>query len=79
MNDIMNWLQAHVWFCTYIIAGLAILTFALNFIIKRKKNDANAKDVKNTQIQASHFKNSTVNQSAGDITININDKNGTKQ
>lgn len=75
----MNWLQGHVWLCTYIIAGLAILTFVLNFIIKRKKNDANAEDVKNTHIQASYFKNSIVNQSAGDITININDKDGTKQ
>lgn len=75
MNDIMHWLHNHVWMCTYIIAGLAILTFVLNFIVKRKRNDANAKDVK---MKASHFKGSTVNQSAGDMTVNINDKNGAK-
>lgn len=64
--------------CTYIIMGLAILTFALNFIIKRNKQnkeEADIKKVNNVQMRASRNKNSTVNQSAGDMTININTKN----
>lgn len=58
--------------------GLAILTFALNFIIKRnKKNkqEADIKEVKTVEMKAAHNKNSTIKQSAGDMTININTNN----
>ena len=64
--------------CTYIIMGLAILTFAFNFIIKRNKKNkqaADIKEVKNCMMKASRNKNSTVNQSAGDMTISINPNN----
>lgn len=74
----ISWLQGHVWMCSYIIMGLAILTFAMNFIIKRdKKNrqEADIKEVKNVKMKASRNKKSTVNQSAGDMTININTNN----
>lgn len=74
----INWLQGHVWMCTYIIMGLAIMTFALNFIIKRNKKNrqaADIKDVKNVKMKASRNKNSTVNQSARDMTITINPNN----
>ena len=74
----IHWLQGHAWMCTYIIMGLAVLTFALNFIFKRsKKNkqEAGIKEVKNVKMKASRIMNSTVNQSAGDMTININTNN----
>lgn len=70
----INWLQDHVWMCTYIVAVLAILTFVLNFIIKhikRKKNELETKEVKNVKVKATCNKNSSINQSAGDMTVNI--------
>lgn len=71
----ISWLQGHVWMCTYIIMGLAILTFALTFVIKHNKQGSDIKEVKNVKMKASLNKNSTINQSAGDMTININTKN----
>ena len=74
----INWLQGHVWMCTYIIMGLAVLTFALNFIINRNKQNkqkADITEVKNVKMKASRNKNSIINQSAGDMTVNINSKN----
>lgn len=32
-----SWLQEHVWVCTYVVAGLAVVTFALNFVFKRNR------------------------------------------
>ena len=67
----IDWLQTHVWFCTYIIAGLAILTFVLNFIIKRNKQDSITQKVGKTKMKASHNKKSAIYQSVGDMTINL--------
>ena len=67
----IEWLQNHVWLCTYIIAGLAILTFVLNFIIKRNRNGVADKEAKNVKMKATHNTNSNVYQSAGDIIINF--------
>lgn len=66
----IDWLYNHVWLCTYIIAGLAILTFVLNFIIKLNKQDLTTQKVGKTKMKASHNKKSTIYQSAGDMTIN---------
>ena len=55
--------------------GLAAITFLLNFVFKRSKSDnADAKEEKNVKMKASHNENSTINQSAGDMTINISQK-----
>ena len=35
MAAIIDWLQTHAWLCAYITAGLAILTFVINFIVKK--------------------------------------------
>lgn len=32
-----SWLQEHVWVCTYVVAGLAVVTFVLNFVFKRNR------------------------------------------
>lgn len=66
----IDWLHDHVWLCTYIIAGLAILTFVFNFIIKRSKQDPTTPKVGKTKMKASNNKKSTIYQSAGDMTIN---------
>jgi len=68
-----NWLQEHVWICTYIVAGLAGITFALNFIFKQKWKEPKGTEgrrVKNVKIKASRCRNSSVNQVAQDLTIN---------
>lgn len=68
----IDWLQNHVWLCTYIIAGLAILTFLFNFVFKHIHKEADAKEVRKVKMKASHNKKSNLYQSAGDITINPN-------
>lgn len=56
---IVLWLKNHVWLCSYVVMGLAVLTFLLNFIIKKSKHQKE-QTIKNV-------KNSTVNQAGGDI------------
>ena len=66
----IDWLSKHVWVCTYIIAALAVLTFVLNFIIK--KHNVNKSRTTKIKQKSSHNQNSTVNQIGGDTTINNN-------
>lgn len=53
------WLKEHVWLCSYVLMGLALITFLLNYFFKRAKSEKNQiiKNVKNTNI----------NQAGGDI------------
>ncbi|MBQ6226479.1 MAG: hypothetical protein IJJ73_09300 [Bacteroidaceae bacterium] len=67
MNDITNWLQGHVWLCTYIIAGLAIMTFVLNFILKKQNAG------KNHSQKANKITNSTIYQAGRDVIISKNE------
>lgn len=62
VND-MIWLQTHAWLCAYITAGLAILTFVLNYLVKK------AKAGKNHSQSVNRVKKSRVNQAGRDIVI----------
>ena len=63
-ETIICWLEQHVWLCSYVLMGLAALTFFLNFILKKAKSHEQA--IKNVQ-------NTTINQAGGDIKINNDD------
>lgn len=43
INTVLTWMESHVWICTFITAGCALLTFFCNFIFKKKKNDISMK------------------------------------
>lgn len=59
----IDWLYSHVWLCTYVIAFLAIMTFVLNFIVKKVKAG------KNHSQKANKITNSTIYQAGRDIVI----------
>lgn len=63
----IDWLESHVWLCTYVLAGCALVTLILRFFIKKKRSGL-VQTIKKS-------KNSTINQAGGDITIN-SDKRG---
>ena len=73
----LKWFQTHVWMCTYIIAALAILTFLFNFVVKRIKKNGITRERRKVNMKISHISNSSINQSAGDMTVN-NNSNATK-
>lgn len=58
-----NWLHSHVWLCTYVIAGFAIITFVLNFILKKEKAE------KNNSQRVNRITNSTIYQAGRDVVI----------
>jgi hypothetical protein len=39
IHTILTWMESHVWICTFIIAGCAVLTFFCNFILKKKEKN----------------------------------------
>ena len=59
---IFLWLEDHVWLCTYITLGLAVLTFLLTFVFKKNKS-GKTQSIKKV-------KNSNINQVGGDVNIN---------
>ncbi|GEM_PF-3346265 len=61
----ISWLKDHVWLCTYIMLGIAALTFLLNFVFKKHKIE------KGQTIKK--IKNSTINQAGGDINTKSNE------
>ena len=62
-QDIIHWIKENLWLCTIITTVLAILTFVLNFIIKKNKNHTNNQTISN--VTSSH-----INQAGGDIKYN---------
>lgn len=59
----LEWLKEHVWMCTYIMLGIAALTFLLNFVVRKHK----ATKIQTQSIR--RVKHSNVNQAGGNITI----------
>ena len=62
-QDIIHWIKENIWLCTIITTVLAILTFVLNFIIKKNKNHTNNQTISNVT-------SSPINQAGGDINYN---------
>ena len=63
LQDTLHFIKENIWLCTIITTVLAILTFVLNFIIKKNKNNTNTQTISN-------ISSSQINQAAGDININ---------
>ena len=63
LQDSLHFIKENIWLCTIITTVLAILTFVLNFIIKKNKNNTNTQTINN-------ISSSQINQAAGDININ---------
>ena len=66
MDTILQYLKDNIWLCTFISAVLAILTFVLNFIIKKNKGTSNTQTISNVT-------SSQINQAGGNINCNKED------
>ena len=62
-QELLPLIKEHIWLCTIITTILAILTFVLNFIIKKNKKHTNNQTISN--VTSSH-----INQAGGDINYN---------
>lgn len=62
IHTVLTWMESHVWICTFIIAGCALLTFLFNFIFKKKKN--------NVSMNIGNISGGEINQANGNITNN---------
>ena len=63
MQDIILYIKENIWICTFISALVALMTFLLNFVFKRRKTSTK------TQI-ISNVTSSTINQAGRDINLN---------
>ena len=62
IHTVLTWMESHVWICTFIIAGCALLTFLCNFIFKKKKN--------NVRMNIGNVSGGEINKENGNITNN---------
>lgn len=62
IHTVLTWMESHVWICTFIIAGCALLTFLCNFIFNKKKN--------NVSMNIGNVSGGEINQANGNITNN---------
>ena len=63
MQDIILYIKENIWICTFVSALVALMTFLLNFVFKRRKTSTK------TQI-ISNVTSSTINQAGRDINLN---------
>lgn len=65
IDTILQFCKDNVWLCTIITTILAILTFVINFIIKKNKGTSNTQTISNVT-------SSQINQAGGNINTNKN-------
>ena len=63
IDAIIQFLRDNIWICTIITTILAILTFVINFIIKKNKGTSNTQTISNVT-------SSQINQAGGNINCN---------
>ena len=63
IDAIIQFIEDNIWFCTIITTILAILTFVINFIIKKNKGTSNTQTISNVT-------SSQINQAGGNIKYN---------
>lgn len=64
IHTILTLMESHVWICTFIIAGCAVLTFFCNFILKKKEKK------NNVSMRIDNVSGGEVYQANGNITNN---------
>lgn len=65
MQDFFLYIKENIWICTLVSAVVALLTFLLNFVFKRKKTSTGTQMISNVS-------SSTINQAGRDINLNLN-------
>lgn len=63
MQDFFLNIKENIWICTLVSAVVALLTFLLNFVFKRRKTSTRTQMISNVS-------SSTINQAGGDINLN---------
>lgn len=68
IDNILQWLQEHVWLCTYILAGCAFITLMITLF---KRNKKKKRDITMT---IGNVSGGNVNQANGNIKIDNKEK-----